>query len=240
MSKIFKLSANTRVSELNGTVGNVLKSFSDMSPMEDANLQDIMDELKVKNNQLSVAMEQTRQLSAMENYDGERDHAYRSAFNYLRGCTFLPSGLSGDAARALFPTFQKYGMGIVSLAYDEQTGQLNSLFEELKSEANQKHIAAISSMDTLLEILTTAQAEFVQAYSDYATKVGSLKAQQTATEIKWELLAILNEKLVMYMRAMSKIGSNKYQAFAQELSLFINKTNQNVKERINSEKKSRE
>ncbi len=230
--KIFKLIKTVRVAELNGTLNNILQAHADTGIEGDAALQSIIDELLAQNQELTTALEQNRQLSEMEKYDETRDQAYRSVYYFLHGHTFVPEGtLPYVPAKTLFSVVEKYGLGINSLSYDEQTGQLNSLLEELSSESNQQHMNTIPFVGGMVDTLKQAQADFIGAYSNYATKLSEMKGSKSATELKHEILKTLNDKLVMYMRAMSQIMGNKHQSFASELSMFINKTNQNINER---------
>ncbi len=89
----------------------------------------------------------------------------------------------------------------------------------------------ITHLDVLLEKLVVAQASFEQVYSDYLTKLGDQKVKQTATEFKHEVLQVVNEKLVMYLIAMSQINPDAYGRFTRETAIAIDKTNTNSRER---------
>ncbi len=235
MTEISTLKTIARVNEVGGTTENILKAYADCAMSEDANLQSIIDLLAQKNAQLITAIEKGKAYSQLEKCDEERDQSFKALYHYIKACTLLPEGVTRNAAQIIFPIFDKYGISMTYLAYTEQTAQMKSLIEELEKEEIKSEIGKIVHLEGMVESLKNVQASFQQAHSDYTSQVSTLRNEQSASELKPQVLEVLNEQLVMYMRAMAKAFPQTHGKFAIELATEISKTNQNIKSRSNKE-----
>ncbi len=233
MNKISILNASARVNEVGGTAENILKAYTDCGLSEDANLQSIIDVLSQKNSLLITAIEKGKAYSQLEKCDEQRDNAFKALYHYLKGCTLVPGGDTKTTSEIIFSIFEKYGISMTYLPYTEQTAQMKSLIEELESENIKPLIGRITQLEGMVEALKNAQADFQQAHSDYTSQISALKKEQSASELKPQVLEVLNEQLVMYMRAMAKAFPQTHLKFATEIATEINKTNQNIKSRGN-------
>ncbi len=238
--KISTLLTTARISEVGGTGENLLKAYADTGITEDANLQTIINLLTEKNALLITAIEKNKAYSQLEEFDQARDAAFKALYQYLEACTLLPEGITQTAALGIFPTLKKYGIGMTRLPYTEQTAQMKSLIEELAKDAITEQSSKIVHLDGMIETLKQTQTDFQQAHSDYTSQISLSKGEQSATELKSEVLQIINEKLVMYMRAMATTFPDTHAQFAQELAVEINKTNQNIKSRSNKSAENNE
>ncbi len=231
MTKLAKLQTSIRVAELSGTATNILQTYADLSPIEDETLQSIIDELDGQNKEMILALEKDKVISELEKYDEARDRAYINIYYFMKGQELAAFSSFYAQVKTVYDTVMKYGLRITRLSYNEQTAQINSFLADLESEENVAALKTISQISGLIQILTTAQREFEQAYSRYLSKLNERKGQKNASEIKPKLLFILNDKLVVYMRSAATFTANTHGIFAGELALAINKTNQNIKER---------
>ncbi len=227
--KIAKLISNVRTSELAGTATNILEAYSDFETTEDATLQEILDELAEASGLLVTAIEQNKNLSKLEGFDEKRDQAFKAIYHYLRGCTFMSVGVPQEAACQLFPIIEKYGLSMTSLSYNEQTGKMNSLIEELNEQ--ESNINKMVNLSTMFSTLKSTQNDFQKAYANYLSRIGEGKNKQSASNIKPKVLKIINEKLITYLRSQALFKPEIYMVFAIEVATAIEKTNRNIKER---------
>ncbi len=236
MERIRKLNGKARLGELSGTVSNIEEAYVNSGIDEDTTLDLVMSELLTANGRLTTAIEQNKALSDLEDHDEPRDYAYKALYHYLKGCSLVPEGELKKAAVVLFATFKKYGVEVTELSYNEQTGQVNSLLEELASEENKKHIAAIANVEEMVAELKNTQAAFQKAYDNYLTRISESKSRENASDVRPLVLNALNNKLVTYLRSQILFSPEVYTAFATKVSTAIDKTNQNIRERATKKK----
>ncbi len=232
MQTISKLKVNVRISELGGTLKNIVKAYADSGIVEDSTLQALIDELASANINLSIAIEQSKALSELEHYDEKRDHATRQLYYYLQGQIYSPLEATVAAAKVLFAEIKKYGISLVKLSYNEETGQIDSLLGDLAAEDKATAIAAVPGLDNLIAQLIEAQAAFNQAYSDELSQLSEQQNKQSASSMKPGILHLLNDKLIIYLRTQALFQEATYGAFAQKVAIAIAKTNANIKERM--------
>ncbi len=231
-----KLLARIRLSELSGTSTNIVQVFDDLPPIGDTTLSDLMDNVKVENGLLIIAMNQDKALSELEDFDEKRDSAMRDVYYYVQGCTHLPAGDAAVAADKLFTLLKKYSVGITQYSYNQETGEINSLLVELATVENSARIATIPQLDTLVATLETTQRAFEQAYSSYLSQISENKNKQSASSIKPLLLDLINDRLVIYLRSKAIFSPEVYGAFADKVATAISKTNANIRERFKNAK----
>jgi hypothetical protein len=79
--------------------------------------------------------------------------------------------------------------------------------------------------------LQTAQTEFENARLAYEKEAAIDANEENATELKKEVTAIVNEKLVVYLRAMVTMDEAKYGEITVTLGKIIDDNNEEVKKR---------
>ncbi len=229
--KVNTLLTTARMKEVGETVQNILKAYDNCALCKDANLQRIIDLLAQKNNQLIAAFEKCKAHSALEKCDEERNKAFKNLYYYLKACTLSPMGIDRTIAESIFPLFEKHGICIDKLAYEEQNSQTKHLCKELECQDLMARTKRNAQLDDMLESLKKAQANFLKVHNNYSSQIKLSAKEQSAKELKNSVLEIINEQLVMYMRAMEKTFPETHAAFATKLANEIDKTNQNIKNR---------
>lgn len=231
MTKISKLIVNSRLGEVNATASNVQVAYAQSGITEDATLQGFIDELTEANNALTLAIDKDKALSELEIYDDTRDRALQDLFYYLQGMSRVPEGPAKEPANRLFTLFQKYGIGIVALSYNEESSKIDSLLADLATTESQAHIAKLPYVEQMIQSIKDAQAQFSTAHYRYVEQLRKLSNQPNASELKPQVLDILNNKLVVYLRGMLTFNPTQYSNFAQELGIIINRSNEQVRNR---------
>ncbi|MFV0505144.1 MAG: DUF6261 family protein [Bacteroidales bacterium] len=234
MTTISILNASARVNEVGGTAENLLKAYHDAPIADDASLHATIALLEEKNAQLITAIEKNKAHSLLESFDQNRDGAFRACYQYLEACTLLPAGEAQVAAERIFAIFEKYGLSMIRMSYIEQTAQMKSIIEELEVAEIKAQVAAIAQLDVMVENLKQTQSDFQQAHSKYTSQLSVSKGEQSASELKPVVMEVINDQLVMYMRAMTKISPNTHEEFARKIAVEINRANQNIKTRGNT------
>lgn len=229
--KISKLFTNARIGELADTATALINTYGTSGITEDATLQMIIDELKASNQALVFAVEKDQAISKLEEYDEARDTAVQDLYHYMQGCSRVGTELTKKAAENIFRLIQKYGVGIVKLSYAEESTQINSLLGDLSAPELESEINMVVFLGGLIDKLKSTQAQFESYYESYLGELAKNKEQRSASSIKPETLSIINNRLVKYLRSQAEFNATTYGELAQKVSIAIDRTNQNIRER---------
>lgn len=226
--KITKVLYQSRVSEVNATATNVLKAYTESGITDDATLQSFVDELTAVNDALTLAIDKDKAVSKLEEYDEIRDKAMQDLYHYIEGYTRVPNKSAEVPAKHVFDIFQKYGVGIVGLSYNEQSSKLDSLLKDLEIETNKTATESLMYVPQMIEALRKAQEDFSNVYVEQLRETGK---EQTASDLKPQVLDIINNKLIVYLQAMITFNADVYGNLAKDVAIVINRNNEIVRER---------
>ena len=108
------------------------------------------------------------------------------------------------AAGEVCAVLEKYGRGMTSKCYAEQTALTESLLEDL-GKATEK-IAALAGVAELVAQLREAQVTFAAAYDGYIrAKAGK---GESASSFKKPLVALINDGIVPYLNIVAAMAEN--------------------------------
>ena len=102
---------------------------------------------------------------------------------------------------------------------------------DLAKQKLQDAIAALSGLAEIIAELQAAQDDFEEtriAYEEEKAKEGTL---ENATTIKKDVVTIINDKLVVYLRAMIQVDEATYGDFTRTVAEIIDDNNEVVKKR---------
>jgi len=122
-------------------------------------------------------------------------------------------------------------MNLVNESYATESSLIDSLLLEFGKADLQASIALLPGLSQLIDELSTIEAEFEEAQLAFQTEKATNGNKESATEIKKELLTVINEKLVVYLRAMVMVDETKYGAFVGVVSQIIDDMNVIIKKR---------
>lgn len=230
--KISKLITSARVGEVSGCATNLRNSFlEEQEALNDELLDGIMQRANEANQQLIIAIEKDRVLSGMEAADEARDAAMSALVGFVKGQSYLTHADWHKAALAVHAVIGKYSTGINQLSYAEQTAKINSLLEELASSKYSVLVDQILYLSAMISDLRSAQTTFEAAYAAYMEALKKNREIPNATAVKPQLLSIINNDLVVYLRATGKFYGQTHGSFGTKAGQIIDKINSNIRSR---------
>jgi hypothetical protein len=122
-------------------------------------------------------------------------------------------------------------METINLTYNEESSNITNFTGELKTTEALAHIARIVGLSTAVSELESSQSAFVQATTEWKIAKGDDGSKVSASELKKEILTILNKKFIPYLNAMLTVNEDYYQSFALAVAEIIDDSNENVKRR---------
>jgi hypothetical protein len=225
-----KLIEKSRVTEVNDVATRMLGAFQ-ISGLTDAYLVSTFAALDAGNTTLTLAIKRSKAESDLEEKDEVRDNQVRALYYLLNGFLYHPTKEIRDAAQLLMGLFNNYGLAMVGESYATESSLIGSLLLDLAKPKYAGAIAALSGCADLIAQLQTAEDDFEQARITYETEKAKEGMVNNATIVKKEVLTILNDKIVVYLRAMEQVDPATYGVFVATVAQIIADTNEQVKKR---------
>ncbi|MFV0505272.1 MAG: DUF6261 family protein [Bacteroidales bacterium] len=226
--KINKASTNGEVDATTKAI-NVALAKNDWS--FDAFLTGIITTLIALYENLNEAIKRGKAESELEEKDMTRDKALSELFNLVKGFASI-SGTAGDGARVVMAILDKYGLSKTARAnYANESAYINSMLTDLKVAEIAAIIGGLPFVQDAILKLEHSQNEFEQAHNDYMVAMATDSTKNSATAIKGEVMKVINEDLVDYLKTMSKVNPDTYAPTSTEIAEIITDNNTRVKNR---------
>jgi hypothetical protein len=227
---IQKLIPSSRVTEVNDAATRSSGAFGE-SGVTDPYLTTTFAALDAANLTLSLAIKRSKAESDLEEKDEVRDDKVRALYYLINGFLYHPTREIKDAAQLLMDLFDNYGLVIVGESYATESSLVGSLLLDLAKPKYAAAIAALSGCADLIAQLQTAEDDFEQARIAYETEKAKEGMVENATLVKKEVLTLLNDKIVIYLRAMEQANPAIYGVFVATVAQIIADNNEQVKKR---------
>ena len=173
----------------------------------------------------TTAIKQDSVVSTLDEADSARDSVTRDLFTLTNGYTASPFAEVKAAANDVCAVLEKYGRGMTSKGYAEQTALTESLLEDL-GKATEK-IAALSGVAELVASLREAQDAFAAAHDAYIkAKAGK---GESASSLKKPIVSLINDSIVPYLNIVAAMEG--YADFLAAIAGNIKSTNDTVARR---------
>ncbi len=231
---IDKLIPSSRVTEVNDVATRSTGAYGE-SEISDPVLNNNFSNLGEINTELSKAIRRSKAESDLEEKDENRDNKLRSFYYLIFGFSHHPGDELRMTAQALLNVFDRYGLKITSDSYATESSLISSMLLEYQKPEYAEAITAISGCGDLLEALAIAESEFEQARIAYDNEKAKEGLLPNASELKKQVLHILNNKIVIYLRAMEEVNPEVYEVFAATVAQIIDDNNEQVKRRKKKE-----
>jgi hypothetical protein len=225
-----KLLIISRVTEVNDVATRMSVAFHAQG-LTDPYLTSTFTILDTTNYELSKAIRRSKAESNLEDKDEVRDGGTRSLYYLITGFTHHPADTIRQSAVLLLHAFDNYGISLVSESYTTESALISSMLLEFQKPEYTTHIANLSGCSELLQALSAAQDDFEQARIAYETEKAQDGMVANATEVKKEVVAIVNNKIVVYLQAMQEANPATYGALAATCAQMIAENNEQVRRR---------
>ncbi|MGD8782136.1 MAG: DUF6261 family protein [Ignavibacteria bacterium] len=231
MSVLNKLIVSCRTTEINGTANRIIIKFDEGDWSSDTHLTGIFTQLKIAKEALTTAINRSKAQSNLDEKDEIRDSKVRGIHYLLQGYLYYPDEEIKTAAENVDEVFNRYGVEIVKDSYVTESSLINSMLEDLSTAEMQTETAKLPGLANLITELSTAQQEFETARVEFESEQAEEGTEENATELKKEAALIINEQLIVYLRAMQQVDEETYGSFARAVGQIVNDTNEEVKKR---------
>ncbi|MFA9372489.1 MAG: DUF6261 family protein [Labilibaculum antarcticum] len=231
-----RLSHQSRTTEVNTSANSLLMAYRKQSWEIDAYMVSIFNGLQTKSDELGTAIKCSKTESNLDVKDIVRDDGVQSYHYLILGAIYHPDLAVRVAALKLKAVFEKYGVKMIHESYTIESSLIESLLEDFSAPELQADIALVSGCTELIASLQTDQNDFKTAHFAWEEEKAKKGLTQCSTDIKKEVLSIINDKIVLHLKAMQQANKELYGELAQTVAQIINDANQAVKRRKKKEK----
>jgi hypothetical protein len=127
--------------------------------------------------------------------------------------------------------FGKYGLSVVGESYATESSLIGSLLLDLAKPEYAAAVATLSGCAELIAGLQTAQTAFEQARIAYETEKAIEGMVENASLARKLVIDILNNKIVVYLRAMEQVNPETFGVFTSVCAQIIADNYEQVKKR---------
>lgn len=231
MVNLSKLNPASRITEVDSVSDRIITEYDKKDWSADAHFTGILGKLKPASLNLTKAINRIKAESNLEEKDDARDSKLR-AVNYLvLGFMHHPDTSVSSAAQSIGKLIDHYGIDIINENYAAESSLIESLLNDLAEANIQTAITAIPGLSQLISELRAAQTAFEQAQVLFEKDKARLGNEANASEVKKEVVSIINDELIVYLRAMAQVDEAKYGEFARTVAQVVNDMNVTVKKR---------
>jgi hypothetical protein len=228
---IKKVITSSRTTEVSSVAMQIIDASQLKDWSADGHLSNLWGLLENKSNLLNGAIRQAKVISDLDELDGVSEDKIRALYYILLGYTHNPDEVIKKAANVLMDIFNRYGLGMFKESYAVQTSLTESLLGDFSADDIKVHLDALPGVKEAIAQVNEAHLAFKGAQLNYKSDVAKEDNQQNASEIKRDVIAIINNKLVVYLRAMVQVDEAQYAPMAQTIAKIISDNNENVKRR---------
>lgn len=234
MEKLNKVNTDMRVRDV-ADLGTNINTELDLSSLEDANIISVKDDLAVIQSRLKSAINEIKVESLLDSADAKRDTTTRSLLYLNRGYLLHPDAATREAAIDIEKVLSRYGFELITKNYSTQSASTESLIRDLRAAEVASKVAILPGMQTIVDQLEEDQNHFKTTEMQWNAALIQDDDSESATVLKRELLKLVNDKLVIYLRAMMQFNPEPYSGLIKAISKHIGRANNLVKRRKNNE-----
>ena len=228
---IEKLLSVSRVTEVDAASMRLLGAYKNTSLRSDVHLSAMFTDLEPESVRLTAAINRSKAESELEAKDEVRDQQVRALFYLVKGFLYHPQAEVKSAAETVEKVLENYGLDITGESYSTESSLIASLLDDLSKQKVLDAIAVLPGCAEVKTALQTAQADFETTRIAYEEEKAHESTEQNATAIKKSVVGIINERIVIYMRAMEVVDEANYGVFARTIVSIIAENNEVVKKR---------
>lgn len=224
-----KLNSNARVTEVDTVARQIVTAVEKSSWVNDPYIPTMCANLKTLSGEMNIAIKSTKAESTLEEKDSIRDGQIRGMSLVLNGFLLHPMATIKDAATKVHKVFSKYGVSMITENYRSQSSLVRSMLDDFAAADIASAIAKLPTFDEIVSALATAQDEFDGAEAEWNIAKGN--STRSASDLKREVLEMINDDFVSYLRIASKMNKPLFEPLAKEVSEYIETANRAVKQR---------
>ena len=230
MKKPQKILSEIRIAEMADLGANIMDTIN-TAGIADENLKTINKQIGIQQVILIEAIKQDKAKSDLETFDDNRDGIYSSALHLTEGYKHHPDPQISETATEVMAIMDKYGYELTKANYSAQSALTESFLKDVQQPATVIKIEILPGLKNLIQKLNNEQKKFKGAEKVWEQNQKENQNAISASAVKKELLRIINNTLINYLRGMQGVQPEIYNDLTESLALKIEKANGIIKQR---------
>ncbi|MBN2164955.1 MAG: hypothetical protein JW717_01625 [Marinilabiliaceae bacterium] len=228
---IEKIYLKSRVTEIDAVGTRIIVAYEGSKIDNDTHLANIITGMKSVSSKLNESIQRLKAKSALEEKDEARDSKLQNFYYLILGFVHHPEVGISEAANKVMQILNINGLQIISESYATETSLIHSVIRELDKPEMKQAMALLSGGEQSLAAVKESQSEFEKTYSIYEADKALYSTYDNASSLKTELVKIINNQLVTYLRAMVMVNEAAYGNISRTIGQIIADNNETVKKR---------
>lgn len=193
-------------------------------------------ELKTATDEAMSATNKDKDTESLESADRERDEAWKTVGKVLEGYAYSVLDELSTHGKPLFKEFDKYGYGVGRLNILTETTKINSFKADVSTAEMTAHAEALAGAKEALDALFAANEKLEAINKRNTEAAATAKGKKNATDLKKEIVAVLNSKILPFLLLMSQTQGGSYEELRALSVSEVEKVNALVQSRRTASK----
>lgn len=220
----------SQVAEVANLAASIITAYQS-NRVEDNTISQIIIDLGKYESQITSAIQRSKTNSNLLELDAVRDAAWVDLYYLVFGFTHSPLENMRSAASRLFKVIDKYGLKLAKANYASESALLKSVFDEIETGNMREQMAELPSVSEAYENLIVSEEKFHNERIRYQQANAEESVLVVASEIKKDIIDLINDKLVKYLDAMLMVQPDRYEKLYRVVSEIIETNNLRVSKR---------
>lgn len=196
---------------------------------DDSFLRDIFLEMQRLTTEITTSIMFAKTKSQLADADKVRNEAIRSFAGLIKGYSTMRLEKISAPAKRLRKIFNKYGVNVTRKNYDAKSSLIDSLLGDLAADDVRNDINQLQYVADVISDIREAEVVFKQKIVEYDSCKCRESKVEPATNLRRQLLELINNRLIGYLLTMEMMKNEKYYKFIGEIEEAVNRTNNEIR-----------
>ncbi len=235
-----KLVTAAKISEVDSVSDkSVLLYNDDPQLQDDAHLKSIIGEVSEVSDQITEAVKRNQVVSNMEEVDMQVESDARTLKTITKGYAAMPDEKISAAAKIVMAVIDKFNYSMFKLPMDQQAPTVDAMIMDLSAEEVKANMALLPTVPDVFAKFIQSQTNFKNKNKEYLQAYADDKDMLSASDLRKQLLQLINGKLVVYLTSAVMMNPEKYRSYVTELEKAIEDVNTQVRLRADRKMKKK-
>lgn len=189
-----------------------------------------MTDLEDLSKRINGAVKHNKTIASLEKYEAARETSIVAIANLAKAFNRLTDSTIQSAWTCVKPILDDFLPSISEGNQSSRTTLINVMLTRLAEPSVASSVATLPGLEQVLAELKAAQTDFVGKRLEYLKLVLQDKSE-IATDLKDEIMTLVNERLIVHLEAMCKMQPAAYGEFATLVDALVSKCNERVRRR---------
>lgn len=208
--KITKIGGNHKNAETQAVAKEIYKAILTSILKEKPQVLLLAGKLNEKTQLLTEVLNTKEEVKVLMHRDEHRDDEFRSLFYLIKGLCHHPDATIAACAQRIFDIISHYGLDIIHESYAVESALIDSFIKGLEPETIKADILQLTGVEQRIELLKTAQNDFVQEKLKQDKEKTDEDRPKSASLYANEIRTLINSKITVFLDGMNVIEPENY------------------------------